>query len=61
MGCSEADALQLTQSRWKEKRGRKPVGSSKRFNPAKQCTGGIEVTMEHETKFELATPGWPNG
>jgi hypothetical protein len=51
MGCSEADALQLTQSLWKEQRGRKPVGSPKRLNPAKQSTGGVEVVMEHETRF----------
>jgi hypothetical protein len=31
------------------------VGSPKRFNPAKQSTGGVEVVMEHETRFELAT------
>ena len=55
MGCSETDALQLTRSLWKEKRGRKPVGSSNRFNPAKQSTGGAAFTMEHETRFELAT------
>jgi len=23
--------------------------------------GGAWLFLEHETRFELATPGWPNG
>jgi hypothetical protein len=58
MGYSAADALQLAQSLLQEQRGpkRETDGQPETLQPGQgKNMAGLKVTIEHETRFELAT------